>query len=347
MLASCNLRGANMDVKPDLRQDITSRILCYLESGTVPWRKAWSSASSRPINAKTQKPYSGINSLILGMAMFDNAEYASDNRFITGAQANDMGLFIRKGEHAAARIIRMVEVNRRQADKETGGEVVAEEDGKYLVMKTYAVFHASQLQPPGLPPIVKATTDVAPVAVVGTIVNAMKATGLKIAEGPFEPVYLPRLDLIRMPAMASFKGADAEDVAANYFGTLLHEIAHSVGAPKRLARFGMSQMTLRERAMEELVAEWSAAMMCSSIKGIKLGEDHVQQHSAYLASWMQAMKDDKSAIFKAAAEAQRTCDYLDQLVAPKVVPVAVAADASAANEPVMQVAVSRRKAGPS
>ena len=124
--------------------------------------------------------------------MFENADYASDNRFITGAQANDMGLFIRKGEHAAARIIRMVEVNRRQADKETAGEVVAEEDGKYLVMKTYAVFHASQLQPPGLPPIVKATTDVAPVAAVGSIVNAMKATGLKIAEGPFEPVYLPR-----------------------------------------------------------------------------------------------------------------------------------------------------------
>ena len=86
--------------------------------------------------------------------MFENADYASDNRFVTGAQANDMGLFIRKGEHAAARIIRMVEVNRRQADKETDGEVVAEEDGKYLVMKTYAVFHASQLQPPGLPPIV-------------------------------------------------------------------------------------------------------------------------------------------------------------------------------------------------
>ena len=278
--------------------------------------------------------------------MFDNADYASDNRFITGAQAKDMGLFIRKGEHAAARIIRMVEVNRRQADKETAGEVVAEEDGKYLVMKTYAVFHASQLQPPGLPPIVKATTDVAPVAAVGTIVNAMKATGLKIAEGPFEPVYMPRLDLIRMPAMASFKGVDADDVAANYFGTLLHEISHSVGAPKRLARFGMSQMSLQERAMEELVAEWSSALLCSGIKGIKLGEDHIQQHSAYLSSWVQVLKSDKSAIFRAAAAAQRTCDYIDQRITPKGEPVAVVTEAPAANEPVMQVAAMRRKAGP-
>lgn len=334
-----------MGARTDVRQEITSRILAYLELGTVPWRKAWSSASSRPINAKTQKAYSGINSLILGMAMFEKAAYASDNRFITAVQANELGVHVRKGEHAAARVIRMVEVDRRKADKEPDGEVVAEENGKCLVMKTYAVFHASQLDP-GLPPVVRTTANVAPVAAVGTIVNAMKETGLKIAEGPFEPVFIPKLDLIRMPPMSSFKGIDAQEAEANYYGTLLHEIAHSVGAPRRLARFGMSQMTLRERAMEELVAEWSAAMMCSSIKGIKLGEDHVQQHSAYLASWMQALKEDKSAIFKAAAAAQRTCDYLDQLVAPKFDPQEVSVDTPAANESAMQVAVARRKSGP-
>ena len=339
------LRGATMDAKNDVRQEITSRVLAYLEEGTVPWRKAWTSASSRPTNALTQKSYSGINSLILGMAMFENADFASDNRFLTAVQANELGMHIRKGEHAAARVIRMVEVDRRKAEKESDGDVIAEENGKYLVMKTYAVFHASQLDP-GLPPIVSTKASVTPVAAVGTIVNAMKETGLKIAEGPFEPVFIPKLDLIRMPPMASFKGVDAGDTEANFYGTLLHEIAHSVGAPKRLARFGMSQMTLRERAMEELVAEWSAAMMCSSIKGIKLGEDHIQQHSAYLASWMQALKDDKSAIFKAAAAAQRTCDYLDQLVVPKFDPKAVATVTPAANEPVMQVAAARRKAGP-
>ena len=313
-----------MDTGPDLRQDITSRILAYIESGTVPWRKAWTSTSGRPINAKSQKPYGGINSLILGMAMFENADYASDNRFITGAQASLMKLRIRKGERAAARIIRMVEVNRRQADEETGGEVVAEEDDKILVMKTYAVFHASQLQPPGLPPPVKATTNVAPVAAVEAIVNAMKATGLKIAEGPFEPVYMPKLDVIRIPPMASFHGVDADDAAANRHGTLLHEISHSVGAPKRLARFGMSQMSLHERAMEELVAEWAAAMLCSDIKGVKLGEDHIQQHSAYLASWVQVLKADKSAIFKAAAAAQRICDYISNLcmLQPMALPTA-------------------------
>ncbi|MBP6006477.1 MAG: DUF1738 domain-containing protein [Rhodoferax sp.] len=341
-----------MEAKSDVRQDITSRVLAYLESGTVPWRKAWTSASSRPINAKTEKPYSGVNSLILGMAIFENADFASDNRFLTAVQANDLGLRIRKGEHAAARIIRMVEVDRRKAGKESQEDVLCEENGKYLVMKTYPVFHASQLDP-GLPPLVKPVAEVAPVAAVGTIVNAMKSTGLKIAEGPFDPVYLPRQDLIRMPPMSSFTGADADDKAANFYGTLLHEVAHSVGAPHRNARFGLSSMTLQERAMEELVAEWSAAMLCSDIKGIKLGDDHVQQHAAYLASWMQALKDDKGAIFRAATAAQKTCDYIERLVAPRAAPVVsvpTVPEVYAANEPAIKepaaVSVARRKAGP-
>ena len=322
-----------MDTRKDLRQDITSRILSYLESGTVPWRKAWTSTSGRPKNAKTQKSYAGINSLILGMAMFENADYAADNRFVTAAQAKDMGSHIRKGEHAAARVIRMVEVDRRKASKEMDGEVVAEEDGKYLVMKTYAVFHVSQLEP-SLPPLANVQASATPVAAVGAIVNALKGTGLKIAEGPFEPVYIPKLDLIRIPPIASFHGIDADDATASWHGTLLHEISHSVGAPKRLGRFGMSQMSLHERAMEELVAEWSAAMMCSDIKGIKLGENHIQQHSAYLASWMQVLKDDKSAIFKAAAAAQRTCDYLTRLSVPQQTTAPIADNSPAANEPV-------------
>ena len=325
-----------------MRQDVTSRILAYLESGTVPWRKAWTSTSGRPKNAKTEKPYAGINSLILGMAMFENADYAADNRFVTAAQAKEMGSLIRKGEHAAARVIRMVEVDRRKASKQTDGEVVAEEDGKYLVMKTYAVFHVSQLEP-ALPPLVKVQAIATPVAAVGAIVNALKDTGLKIAEGPFEPVFIPKLDLIRMPPMASFKGVDSEDAAASYYGTYLHELSHSVGAPKRLGRFGMSQMSLHERATEELVAEWSAAILCSDIKGIKLGEEHIQQHSAYLASWMQVLKDDKSAIFRAAAAAQRTCDYLIRLSVPQQTSAPITNDSPAANEPVTVIEPVPRK----
>jgi antirestriction protein ArdC len=75
-------------------------------------------------------------------------------------------------------------------------------------------------------------------------------------------------------------------------------------------------------------------MMCSGIKGIKLGEDHIQQHSAYLSSWMQALKEDKGAIFRAAAAAQRTCDYFDKIVAPLIGPEDHETVVKAATDPV-------------
>lgn len=39
------------------------------------------------------------------------------------------------------------------------------------------------------------------------------------------------------------------------------------------------------------------------------GEDH----AAYIQSWLKVLKDDKRAIFSAAAHAQRAADYLHRL----------------------------------
>ena len=61
---------------------------------------------------------------------------------------------------------------------------------------------------------------------------------------------------------------------------------------------------------------------------------------------MQVLKDDKSAIFKAAAAAQRMGDYIDQQVTPRVELLAISPEVTAANEPAMQVVAAKRKAGP-
>ena len=37
------------------------------------------------------------------------------------------------------------------------------------------------------------------------------------------------------------------------------------------------------------------------------------EHAAYVASWLKAVKDDKRAIFAAAAHAKRAADYLAAL----------------------------------
>jgi antirestriction protein ArdC len=62
--------------------------------------------------------------------------------------------------------------------------------------------------------------------------------------------------------------------------------------------------------MEELTAEIGAAFLCADL-GItpEVREDH----AAYIASWLKVLKNDKRAVFAAAAHAQRAADYLHGL----------------------------------
>jgi antirestriction protein ArdC len=75
-----------------------------------------------------------------------------------------------------------------------------------------------------------------------------------------------------------------------------------------------------ERAREELVAELGAALTLASI-GLPPSPTCMQSHAAYLSSWLELLKGDKREIFKAAALAQKACDYLTEralAVAPKL-----------------------------
>ena len=51
----------------DLYQDVTDRIVAAIEAGTPPWVKPWSVSDFRPRNAKTQRPYRGVNNVLLGL----------------------------------------------------------------------------------------------------------------------------------------------------------------------------------------------------------------------------------------------------------------------------------------
>ena len=48
-------------------QTVTNRIIEQLEKGAMPWVKPWKADSTADKNIGTQKPYQGINRLILGI----------------------------------------------------------------------------------------------------------------------------------------------------------------------------------------------------------------------------------------------------------------------------------------
>ena len=59
--------------------------------------------------------------------------------------------------------------------------------------------------------------------------------------------------------------------------------------------------------MEELVAELGAAFLSADLD---LTPEPRADHAAYIASWLKVLKQDKRAIFSAAAHAQRAADFL-------------------------------------
>ena len=112
-------------------------------------------------------------------------------------------------------------------------------------------------------------------------------------------------DYVKLPYIETFTGAE------NYYATLAHEITHWTRHPNRLDRnFEGKKFGDEGYAKEELVAELGAAFISADL-GIML-EDR-EDHSAYIASWLKALKDDKRAIFHAAAHAQRAVNYLHEL----------------------------------
>ena len=74
--------------------------------------------------------------------------------------------------------------------------------------------------------------------------------------------------------------------------------------------FGSKKWGDEAYAMEELVAELGSAFLSADL-GItpEVREDH----AAYLGSWLKVLKQDKRAIFSAAAHAQRAAEYLHGL----------------------------------
>lgn len=290
----------------NIREAVTQRIIEAIEQGTPPWRKGWN-ASEPYRNAKSGASYKGVNQILLAMTGYD------DPRFLTLKQANELGCTVKKGERGT-HIIKMVEVARKLAQESDAVEVLAVEDRRALVMKSYVVFNARQIE--GLPELPKGDRHVEPVKAIEAIAKGMESTGLCIKVHGDQPAYMPALDTIKIPHIHRFHSSEL------WASTFLHELGHATGSAKRLnrpycfARFGSEQY-----AAEELRAELCSAMMMAELgvtEGLNQSEIHLKSHASYIGSWLKLLRNDKNEIFKAAADAQRMADYLGQCWTPEL-----------------------------
>ena len=276
-------------MKRDLYADVTARILQSMEAGVVPWQKAWQSAgSAMPMNAVTERAYSGVNVLLFWMSA--DCGYARP-RYLTFNQAKAAGGNIRKGEHGTkVYFYKQLTV----ADKASG------EDKTIPLLREYTVFNVSQCD--GLPDGIANGEAVAPLNQDQREALAdrfIQSTGADFREGTGVPCYVPSKDFISIPGFAQFKGKP------EFYSTAFHELTHWTGAKHRLDRDFSGRFGTQAYAAEELVAELGAAFI-----NAEFGFDNTQSNAAYLANWITLLKSDSRAIFTAASKASKAAEYL-------------------------------------
>lgn len=119
--------------------------------------------------------------------------------------------------------------------------------------------------------------------------------------------YSQAADMITLPCKYQFTGATRYDAGREYYSTMLHEMAHSTGAEKRLNRLRSSAFASEAYAKEELVAELTAALV-----GYRLGiETTINDNNAcYLASWAKVLKKEPRFIISVLADVQKAQDMI-------------------------------------
>lgn len=330
--------GGNGADPIDVKSKVAKTLIEAMERGDTPWQKPWKAQCLRPKNPATGNGYRGINRVLLSLSG------RSSNLWLTYQQAAAKGWSVRKGEKGTM-IVKVVEFDRedrgsrsgpgsaggsgsassqgsgngngngggRGGQAEGGAKEQGDQDRKAFALRRYFVFNAEQIE--GMPQQEsEATTDkqfdVAEKA--EAVIQAMKErTGLLVIHGGDKAFYSPKLDEVRVPAKRTFHSE------YDYFSTIFHEFSHCTLHEKRLNRTNAIGQKWGDSAyaLEELRAEIASAILSDST-GLSARcspesmKAHVENHSAYLRSWIKAIERDPMAVFSAAKDAEAMAEYV-------------------------------------
>lgn len=284
--------------RQDVYTRITDKIIADLERGVRTWMKPWNAGNtagriSRPLR-HNGVPYSGINILMLWAEA--TAQGFGAPIWMTFKQAAELNAHVRKGEKGSL-VVYANSITR--TEQEDSGE---ETEREIHYMKGYTVFNVEQID--GLPEHYygKPEVQTTPVERIGHAEAFFKATGADVRYRGDRAFYSNDGDYIQMPVIEAFRDAES------FYATLAHESAHWTKHKSRLDReLGRKAWGDEGYAREELVAELASAFLCADL-GIT--PEVMPDHASYIANWLTVLKNDKRAIFSAAAHAQKAVDFL-------------------------------------
>lgn len=282
--------------KVDLYEEVTNTIIEQIEAGVMPWAQPWDSAACGPVlptSAKSKKAYSGINVLLLWHATLRHG--FTSNYWLTFKQAKDFGGMVRKGSKGTP----IVYADNFVPKAERARAAAAGEDpDRVFFLKRFTVFNVCQID--GLPehvaPAAPKLTEGQQVAEADRLIAA---TGADFRIGGSKAFYVPALDYVMVPPQSAYRAP------LDWYRTAFHELSHWTGHECRLDRGLNTETGQEDYAREELVAEIGAAYLCAS-----LGIQPTVRHADYIGGWLQVLRNDKRAIFRAASKASKAADFI-------------------------------------
>lgn len=294
-------KTTSQTTSPDMYEVVTNRIIERLEQGELTWHKTWSSYGLAR-NYVSGKMYRGINMLLMNLFSPHTVPY-----YLTYKQAQDLGGNVKKG--AKAQQVFYFNVLFKDANDQTVTPEVAATLGDSVkvmkFLKYYNVFNVEDIEGVEFKIDDLRLLPNEKIERCEQVVNGYPSPPEYLLKDRGRAYYSPMEDYINMPPI------EQHDSAEFYYATFFHELIHSTGHAKRLAReevVNPDKFGSIPYSQEELVAELGASFLCG-LTGIDR-EPVIENTAAYIQGWLKKLKDDKQFIFKAAAGAQKAVDYI-------------------------------------
>lgn len=281
------------------------------------WKKGWTDGRTAQFGLPQNlvgRPYTGSNAFLC--QIHTTMEHYRMPVYLTIKQIRDAGAMIKKGEHSIPIFkwdLRIKDKDGKKLSESDYRNMTKEEQTECTVRPYLKVYNEWNIDQTNLEEVNKEKYD--------TILKRFKSEPIKDEVGMYKneafdnllkeqswvcPIeyekfnesafYSPKRDQIVVPSKKQFNISNTpEDVfkdGMEFYGTTIHEMAHSTGHESRLGRDGIvkiDQFGSDQYAKEELVAELTSALI-----GNAMGFDsRIRENNiAYLQNWIGSLKKD-------------------------------------------------------
>lgn len=281
------------------------------------WKKGWTDGRTAQFGLPQNlvgRPYTGSNAFLC--QIHTTMEHYRMPVYLTIKQIRDAGGMIKKGEHSIPIFkwdLRIKDKDGKKLSESDYRNMTKEEQAECTVRPYLKVYNEWNIDQTNLEEANKEKYD--------AILKRFKSEPIKDEVGMYKneafdnllkeqswvcPIeyekfnesafYSPKRDQIVVPSKKQFNISNTpEDVfkdGMEFYGTTIHEMAHSTGHESRLGRDGIvkiDQFGSDQYAKEELVAELTSALI-----GNAMGFDsRIRENNiAYLQNWIGSLKKD-------------------------------------------------------